>query len=73
MSKYDPPWNARYLRVQRTNNEIFKLSKPAGQAQDASIQIRQKLVVNVATVTAQTLSNLMGIPEGGSMTRETFT
>ena len=44
-----PPENARYLRVQRTNDEIFKLANSAGQAQDASIQIRQNLVVKAAT------------------------
>ena len=63
-AKYEIPANAKYLRVQRTNTEVFGLANGPGKAQDAALQSRQDTLLKAATATSQALSGLMAIPKG---------
>lgn len=71
-AKYETPSNARYLRVQRTNSEIFRLANSQGRAQDAAVQARQDTNIRAATATLQALSVLMTLPKGEPVGEETL-
>ena len=72
-SHYEVPANARYLKVQRTNNEVYNLTQANGRAMDVSLQSTQAYVVKAATMAASTLSKLLTIPVGSTLDGETLT
>ena len=64
LGKIHPPDNAVFLRVQRTNERVYKMLKKPSIAQDASIQKTQQLTTSAAAQTAQLLHKLNVLPVG---------
>ena len=64
LGKIHPPDNAVFLRVQRTNERVYKMLKKPAIAQDASIQKTQQLTTSAAAQTAQLLHKLNVLPVG---------
>ena len=68
LGKIHPPDNAVFLRVQRTNERVYKMLKKPSIAQDASIQKTQQLTTSAAAQTAQLLHKLNVLPVGTKLT-----
>jgi hypothetical protein len=63
-----PPANCTFIRVQRTNEEIFSMVKQPVQAQDASIQKTQAYVCKAAVSTIQIMDKINSIKSGDPIT-----
>ena len=63
-----PPANTTFIRVQRTNEEVFSMVKQPVQAQDASIQKTQSYVCKAAVSTVQIMDKLNSIKSGDALT-----
>ena len=70
MEDLSPPENAVFLRVQRTNEEIFSQVKAPVQAQDHSTQRWQGYACAGAVQTAQVLDTLNELVVGSTITQE---
>ncbi len=69
MEGINPPENAKFLRVQRTNEEVFSQVKQPIQAQDHSVQRQQAYVCKGAVQTVHTLHKMNDVPVDTPLTQ----